>query len=200
VVQRVLPTHYFSSWIDLPESVAHLRFVPEMLVALLVDQRKDATDADKQRVKENPDFPLEVARRQVMFHNASIEELSEGLNIEANTLTKYLSRNKDLPSYFETIFSGIDVARANGLFGIVIHINSRNELKILGEANDPCSKLLFALGKAEANTIKAALKLVRRRARQTKWDSTRRQQEETAAIKRVSQAYVPLAALLTARR
>lgn len=35
---RAFPTHYFASWIDLPNSVANLRFVPEMIVALLVDQ------------------------------------------------------------------------------------------------------------------------------------------------------------------
>src|SRR6266446_6158756 len=40
-VQRVFPTHFFSAWIDLPYSVAHLRFVPEMLVALLADQPND---------------------------------------------------------------------------------------------------------------------------------------------------------------
>ena len=37
-VQRIFPAHYFASWIDLPESVAHLRGVPEMIVALLVNQ------------------------------------------------------------------------------------------------------------------------------------------------------------------
>ena len=37
-VQRVAPAHYMSSWVDLPESVAHLRFVPEMIVAMLVNQ------------------------------------------------------------------------------------------------------------------------------------------------------------------
>lgn len=41
-VQRVFPTHYFCSWIDLPDSVAHLRRVPEMIVALLANQ----ADAD----------------------------------------------------------------------------------------------------------------------------------------------------------
>jgi hypothetical protein len=34
-IQRVFPTHYMSSWIDLPYFSANLRFVPEMLVALL---------------------------------------------------------------------------------------------------------------------------------------------------------------------
>ena len=39
-VQRVAPAHFFASWVDLPESVANLRGVPEMMVALLADQRK----------------------------------------------------------------------------------------------------------------------------------------------------------------
>ncbi len=37
-VQRAFPVHYFASWIDLPTSVAHLRGVPELIVALLADQ------------------------------------------------------------------------------------------------------------------------------------------------------------------
>lgn len=39
-VQRVAPTHYMSSWVDLPESVAHLRHVPEMMVAMFANQKK----------------------------------------------------------------------------------------------------------------------------------------------------------------
>jgi len=38
-VRRVFPTHYFSSWVDLPDRVAHLRGVPEMFMALVGDQR-----------------------------------------------------------------------------------------------------------------------------------------------------------------
>ena len=37
-VQRVAPAHYMASWVDLPESVANLRFVPEMIVAILANQ------------------------------------------------------------------------------------------------------------------------------------------------------------------
>ncbi len=36
---RVLPAHYFSSWVDLPITVTHLRGAPELLVALLARQR-----------------------------------------------------------------------------------------------------------------------------------------------------------------
>jgi len=42
-VQRAFPTHYFSSWIDLPEHVAHFRGVPEMIVALLARQEAGKT-------------------------------------------------------------------------------------------------------------------------------------------------------------
>jgi hypothetical protein len=32
-VQRVLPTHYFASWLDLPDTVTSLRRIPELLSA-----------------------------------------------------------------------------------------------------------------------------------------------------------------------
>ena len=40
-VQRVAPAHYMASWVDLPDSVGHLRYVPEMIVAMLADQKGD---------------------------------------------------------------------------------------------------------------------------------------------------------------
>lgn len=42
-VQRAYPTHYLSSWIDLPVNVGQLRFVPEMLVSLLLHQEEGAS-------------------------------------------------------------------------------------------------------------------------------------------------------------
>ena len=64
-VQRVAPTHYLASWIDLPYSVAHLRFVPEMIVAMLANRRtgdyvtpSDDTDRTRfpvvNRYEDNP--------------------------------------------------------------------------------------------------------------------------------------------------
>jgi hypothetical protein len=40
-VQRVAPAHYMASWVDLPDSVANLRYVPEMIVAMLANQKGD---------------------------------------------------------------------------------------------------------------------------------------------------------------
>lgn len=37
-VQKVAPSHFLASWVDLPKELVHLRYVPEMLVALLANQ------------------------------------------------------------------------------------------------------------------------------------------------------------------
>lgn len=37
-VQRVAPTHYMANWVDLPQHATHLRYVPEMIVAMLAGQ------------------------------------------------------------------------------------------------------------------------------------------------------------------
>lgn len=50
-VQRVAPAHYMASWIDLPEAVANLRYVPEMIVAMLANQKGDDVQANQQNEK-----------------------------------------------------------------------------------------------------------------------------------------------------
>ena len=45
-IQRVAPAHYMASWIDLPVSVANLRYVPEMMVAMLANQKGDHVEPD----------------------------------------------------------------------------------------------------------------------------------------------------------
>lgn len=39
-IQRVAPAHYMASWVDLPDSVGNLRYVPEMIVAMLAGPKK----------------------------------------------------------------------------------------------------------------------------------------------------------------
>lgn len=57
VVQRVFPTHYLASWIDLPDVVINLRGVPELLTTLLVWQdRGDALVPETGRSR----FPVGV--------------------------------------------------------------------------------------------------------------------------------------------
>ena len=45
-VQRVAPAHYMASWLDLPDSVGHLRQVPEMIVAMLADQAGESIEPE----------------------------------------------------------------------------------------------------------------------------------------------------------
>lgn len=47
-VQRVLPTHYFASWIDLPDNTVHLRGIPELLVSILASQPDGTSLIDNQ--------------------------------------------------------------------------------------------------------------------------------------------------------
>ena len=47
-IQRVAPAHYMASWVDLPEWVVWLRFVPEMIVAMLADQQNDAVVSNRE--------------------------------------------------------------------------------------------------------------------------------------------------------
>ena len=47
-IQRVAPAHYLASWIDLPEAVAHLRYVPEMIVAMLADQQGEHVEQNSE--------------------------------------------------------------------------------------------------------------------------------------------------------
>ncbi len=47
-VQRVAPAHYMASWVDLPGKVAHLRFVPEMIVALLANQEGEQVQLNRE--------------------------------------------------------------------------------------------------------------------------------------------------------
>lgn len=46
-VQRVAPAHYMASWIDLPDRVGDLRFVPEMIIAMLADQKGDYVEPNR---------------------------------------------------------------------------------------------------------------------------------------------------------
>ena len=50
-VQRVAPAHYMSSWIDLPPNVANLRHVPEMIVAMLADQKGEHVKPSEDRTR-----------------------------------------------------------------------------------------------------------------------------------------------------
>ena len=46
-IQRVTPVHYMSAWIDLPQNVTNLRHVPEMIAAILADQKGEHVEPGK---------------------------------------------------------------------------------------------------------------------------------------------------------
>ena len=54
-IQRVAPAHYMASWIDLPDRVANLRYVPEMIVAMLANQKGESVESSDD---EKTQFPV----------------------------------------------------------------------------------------------------------------------------------------------
>jgi hypothetical protein len=94
-VQRVAPAHYMSSWVDLPDKVAHLRFIPEMIVSLLSDQSEGSSvrrTSDKTWFAVGKDYK----------DNALLKVFHSGMTIRGETS----SRTSD--SFVEDSSVGID--------------------------------------------------------------------------------------------
>lgn len=72
-IQRVAPAHYLASWVDLPESVTHLRYVPEMIVAMLADQKGEHVEPNA----EGDRTWFAVARG--FEHNVLLRAFSQGI-------------------------------------------------------------------------------------------------------------------------
>lgn len=57
-VRRAFPVHFYASWLDLPPKITDLRFVPEMIVAILANQKNTVHVAISEKedfsVQENP--------------------------------------------------------------------------------------------------------------------------------------------------
>ncbi|MBI2926046.1 MAG: hypothetical protein HYY24_10115 [Verrucomicrobia bacterium] len=76
-IQRAFPVHYFASWLDLPPAVANLRFVPEMLVALLTEQ----PDGLKlQATVPNGEFPVGTHPESNIFFRVFAKGVQFGVN------------------------------------------------------------------------------------------------------------------------
>ncbi len=75
-IQRVAPAHYMSSWVDLPEQVTHLRYVPEVIVAMLADQQSTYVDHNREEEQSwftvGRGFEENVLLR--VFHDGVIRE------------------------------------------------------------------------------------------------------------------------------
>lgn len=75
-VQRVAPTHYMASWVDLPENSGHLRFVPEMIVALLANQDGHYVEGGK---TQNTRFPIADKNDRELKDNLLLRKFSDGV-------------------------------------------------------------------------------------------------------------------------
>jgi hypothetical protein len=90
-VARAFPVHFFASWLDLPKSVAHMRFVPEMLVCLLANQKdglklRPGAQEGSFPVGAAPDKNLlfKIFARGVQFGDNPVDYLADGIDEAAD--------------------------------------------------------------------------------------------------------------------
>ena len=88
-IQRVAPVHYLASWIDLPESVTALRYVPEMIVAMLADQKGGHVEPNAEVDRTR----FAVARG--FEHNVLLRAFSQGIGHRGGSLTDLSSDRFD---------------------------------------------------------------------------------------------------------
>ena len=96
-VQRVAPAHYMASWVDLPDSVANLRSVPEMIVAMLADQKGE-------HVQQNHDgsqtwFPVGKGYEENIllraFHQGIVQDGDVASNLKSDQFKEETSVGVD---------------------------------------------------------------------------------------------------------
>lgn len=78
-IQRVAPAHYMASWVDLPDRVANLRYVPEMIVAMLANQKGKS-------VKSSDDKETQFPVRKRFEENVLLSAFSQGVTRRGKVL------------------------------------------------------------------------------------------------------------------
>ena len=79
-VQRVLPVHYMASWIDLPQRIGDLRYVPEMIVAMLANQKQGIfINNTEEKDREKSRFPVGQPVGPDYRTNLLLESFSQGV-------------------------------------------------------------------------------------------------------------------------
>ena len=93
-IQRVAPAHYMASWIDLPDRAVNLRYVPEMIVAMLANQKgKSVGQSDDKKTR----FP--VGKR--FEENVLLSAFSQGVTrrggvLSSLTLDGFAEKNESI--------------------------------------------------------------------------------------------------------
>lgn len=83
-IQRVFPIHYLASWIDLPNHVANLRYIPELLVSILSGNSGHNTNPNKRMPSK---FPLGSSFQD----NALLKLYGPGMSIRGELKTSMRS-------------------------------------------------------------------------------------------------------------
>ncbi len=93
-LQRVAPAHYMASCVDLPERVADLRFVPEMIVAMLADQNGDHVEPNGAR--DRTWFAVAKGHEENLLLKAFSHGVERAGHVADMALDKFDDRSEDI--------------------------------------------------------------------------------------------------------
>ena len=93
-IQRVAPAHYMASWIDLPASVTHLRFVPEMIVAMLANQKGNYVEPSN--AGDRTKFPVATGNEENLLLQAFNQGITQGGYVGNLADDKFDERNNSI--------------------------------------------------------------------------------------------------------
>ena len=88
-MQRIAPTHYMASWVDLPQNSVDLRYVPEIIVATLADQAGEAVQSSEKGKRTR--FPV----GKNYAENILLQAFSQGVTRRGNVVADRASDQFD---------------------------------------------------------------------------------------------------------
>jgi len=84
-IQRVMPTHYMASWVDLPDNIGHLRWIPETIAAILANQKTVEYVGETTNDGKRTWFPVVVGPKGNIFDdNVLLKAASQGMQLSTH--------------------------------------------------------------------------------------------------------------------
>lgn len=131
----------------------------------------------------SPDFKQSAQEYEIEFSNKKSKDAATELGVKDATLRKRKSRG------FKGMFHGVDFGKTIGKYFIVVSLNGRNHLKILGDADAPRVDVLKAFFAEWVRTESTSLKQTRQTAKKKGLGKKAIKQLEIETAARIKDAY-----------
>ncbi|NJM13291.1 MAG: hypothetical protein HC889_16725 [Synechococcaceae cyanobacterium SM1_2_3] len=123
-VQRAFPTHYLSSWLDLPKELPHLRGVPELLTVLLA-QQETGQYLEPSNKNQKKQFPIGAGFSDnvllTLFGRQMIVQGQNASNLSSDFLLKKMQTTSELMNFWLCVQHKLVVAHHLNLWVLMLN-------------------------------------------------------------------------------